>query len=114
MTLFWKYAPVEHSVSLGYPSPKPADPLGPALLAIVLTPSLIALLGKELARKGAKPARARVPFGTPGPETGFFLPLFLPFFRVSFFPKHIFQVDSAAERTKTWWGFGQDCGGETV
>lgn len=51
MTLFWKYVPVEHSVSLGHPDPDPAEPLGPALLMIVLAPSLIALLGKELARK---------------------------------------------------------------
>lgn len=51
MTLFWKYVPVEHSVSLGHPGPEPAEPLGPALLTIVLAPSLIALLGKELARK---------------------------------------------------------------
>lgn len=81
MTLFWKYVPAEHSVSLGHPSPEPAKPLGPALLTIVLALSLIALLGKGLARARAKPARAVAPFGALEPKTGFFL----PFFFLSFF-----------------------------
>lgn len=84
MTLFWKYVPVEHSVSLSYPSLEPAKPLGPAPLAIALALSLITLLGKELARTRAKPARAVAPFGTLEPKTGFFLPFFfLPFFFLS-------------------------------
>lgn len=37
-----------------------------------------------------------------------------PFLHPSFFPRHVFQVDSAAERMKTCRGSGQDCGGETV
>lgn len=81
MTLFWKYVPAEHSVSLGHPSPELAKPLGPALLTIVLALSLITLLGKELARKSAKPAHAVTPFGKLEPKAGFFL----PFFFLSFF-----------------------------
>lgn len=86
MTLFWKYVPVEHSVSLGSPSPEPVEPLGPAPLTIVLSPSLMALLGKELARKRAKPARARAPFGTLEPKAGSFLPFFSLSLVLSFFP----------------------------
>lgn len=87
MTLFWKYVPAEHLASLGHPSPEPAEPLGPPLLAIVLAPSLIALLGKEMVRKRAKPAHAVAPFSTLEPKTGFFL----PFFFLPFFPRHIFS-----------------------
>lgn len=85
MTLFWKYVPVEHSVSLGYPSP---ELLGPAPLTIVLAPSLIALLGKELAGKGAKPACARAPFGMPGS----FLPLFFLSFILLSSPGMFFRL----------------------
>lgn len=81
MTLFWKYVPAEHSVSLSHPGPELAEPLGPALLVIALALSLIALLGKELVRKRAKPARAVAPFSTLEPKAGFFL----PFFFLSFF-----------------------------
>lgn len=83
MTLFWKYVPVEHSASLGYPSPEPVGPLGPAPLTIVLTPSLIALLGKEPAGKGAKPAPLALPLARP---TQSLAPFFLSFpFLWSFF-----------------------------
>lgn len=92
MTLFWKYVPVEHSMSLGYPSPEPVEPLGLAPLAIVLALSLIAPLGKELARKGAKPARARAPFGTPEPKAGFFLPFFFLSFLVLSSPGTFFML----------------------
>lgn len=76
MTLFWNYVPVEHSASLSHPSPEPAKPLGPALFAIVLALSLIALLGKVLVRKRAKPTRAVALFGTLEPRAGFVLPFF--------------------------------------
>ena len=81
MTLFWKYVPVEHSLSLGHPNPELSKPLGPALLVIALALSLITLLGKELARKRAKPALAVAPISKLEPKAGFFL----LFFFLSFF-----------------------------
>lgn len=77
MTLFWNYVPVEHSVSLGYGSPEPVELLGAALLAVVLTLSVITLLGKELARKGA---RTTLPLARLGQRlASLFLPFFLSF-----------------------------------
>lgn len=104
MTLFWKYVPVEHSVSLGHPSPELAEPLGPALLAIVLALSLITLLGKELVRKRAKPARAVTPFSTLEPKAGFFL--FFFFFSFFFLSQAHFpgqQCDGEGDNVAGLW-----------